>query len=129
LCPGNTRADGKRNANYTGTFVFDNDFAALQLDTIEAGLNEGRLLVAETEQGACRVVCFSPRHDLTVASMSVAEVRQVVDTWVVQHEQLGAIPFINWVQIFENRGAMMGASNPHPHCQIWANQSAPNESL
>jgi UDPglucose--hexose-1-phosphate uridylyltransferase len=129
LCPGNTRADGKRNAKYTGTFIFDNDFAALQSDTIEARLNEGGLLVAETERGACRVVCFSPRHDLTVASMSVAEIRQVVDTWVVQHEQLGAIPFINWVQIFENRGAMMGASNPHPHCQVWANQSTPNESL
>jgi UDPglucose--hexose-1-phosphate uridylyltransferase len=129
LCPGNTRADGKRNANYTGTFVFDNDFAAMQLDTIEAGLNEAGLLVAETERGACRVVCFSPRHDLTVASLSVGEIRQVVDTWVVQHKQLGAISFINWVQIFENCGAMMGASNPHPHCQIWANQSGPNESI
>lgn len=129
LCPGNTRADGKRNAKYTGTFVFDNDFAALQPDTVEARSDEGGLIVAETERGACRVVCFSPRHDLTVASMTVAEIRQVVDTWVAQHKQLGAISFINWVQIFENRGATMGASNPHPHCQIWANQSAPNESL
>jgi len=128
LCPGNTRADGKRNENYTGTFVFENDFAALRPDPNEARSDEGGLIVAEAERGSCRVVCFSPRHDLTIASMSVPEIRQVVDTWIAQHEELGALPFINWVQIFENRGALMGTSNSHPHCQIWANQSTPTES-
>jgi UDPglucose--hexose-1-phosphate uridylyltransferase len=128
LCPGNTRAGGIRNPAYTATFVFDNDFAALQPDTVERRSNEGGLIMAEAERGICRVVCFSPRHDLTIARMSVGEVRQVVDTWVAQYQELGALSFINWVQIFENRGARSGASNPHPHCQIWANQSAPNES-
>ncbi len=128
LCPGNTRAGGVRNPAYTATFVFDNDFAALQPDTIERRSNEGGLIMAEAERGICRVVCFSPRHDLTIARMSVGEIRQVVDTWVAQYQELGALSFINWVQIFENRGARSGASNLHPHCQIWANQSAPNES-
>jgi UDPglucose--hexose-1-phosphate uridylyltransferase len=127
LCPGNARAGGVSNPQYTSTFVFENDYAALRPDTPEGKFHEGELLVAESERGACRVVCFSPRHDLTIARMSVNEVRQVVDTWVDQHEELGSLPFINWVQIFENRGALMGASNPHPHCQIWADEKAPNE--
>jgi UDPglucose--hexose-1-phosphate uridylyltransferase len=127
LCPGNERADGKRNPNYAGTFVFENDFAALKPELTSGSLDEDGLMVAETERGRCRVVCFSPRHDLAIARMSVPEIRQVVDTLVAQHEELGALSFINWVQIFENRGAMMGTSNPHPHCQIWANQSIPNE--
>jgi len=128
LCPGNPRAGGARNPAYTSTFVFDNDFAALRSDTPEGQLDEGGLLRAEAERGICRVVCFSPRHDLTIARMSVAEIARVVDTWVAQYKELGALSFINWVQIFENRGALMGASNPHPHCQIWANQSLPNEA-
>ncbi|MBA3514466.1 MAG: UDP-glucose--hexose-1-phosphate uridylyltransferase [Pyrinomonadaceae bacterium] len=129
LCPGNARAGGLRNPQYPGTLVFDNDFAALRPDTLQGRLQEGELIVAESERGICRVVCFSPRHDLTIARMSVAEIRQVVDTWVDQCQELGALPFINWVQIFENRGALMGASNPHPHCQIWADEKAPNESI
>src|SRR6266566_90091 len=128
LCPGNTRASGDRNPHYTGTFVFDNDFAALRPDTPEASFNEAGLLVADTEPGVCRVVCFSPRHDLTVSRMSIEQIRLVVNAWVAQFEDLGAKSFINWVQIFENRGALMGASNPHPHGQIWANSSPPNES-
>jgi UDPglucose--hexose-1-phosphate uridylyltransferase len=128
LCPGNARAGGVHNPPYTSTFVFDNDFAALKPNTPEGQLDQRGLIVAQGESGICRVVCFSPRHDLTVARMSVTEIRQVVDTWTAQYAELGALPFINWVQIFENRGAMMGASNPHPHCQIWANSSAPNES-
>jgi UDPglucose--hexose-1-phosphate uridylyltransferase len=128
LCPGNTRAGGARNPEYTSTFVFDNDFAALRPDTPDATLNEGGLIVAEAEPGICRVVCFSPRHDLTISRMSVDQIRQVVDTWVAQFQELGAQSFINWVQIFENRGALMGASNPHPHGQIWANKNPPNES-
>src|SRR6266542_4946064 len=128
LCPGNTRAGGARNPPYEATFVFENDFAALQPNINEGRSDLGGLIVAEAERGICRVVCFSPRHDLTIAGMSVADIRQVVDIWVTQYQELGDLSFINWVQIFENRGAMMGASNPHPHCQIWANQSAPNES-
>jgi UDPglucose--hexose-1-phosphate uridylyltransferase len=129
LCPGNSRAGGVRNPPYTSTFVFENDFAALRPDTPPGKLDQGGLLVAEAEQGVCRVVCFSPRHDLTIARMEVAGLRQVVDTWTDQYVELGSLPFINWVQIFENRGAQMGASNPHPHGQIWANANAPNESM
>ena len=128
LCPGNARAGGARNPKYTSTLVFDNDFAALRPDTPEASLNAGGLIVAEAEPGICRVVCFSPRHDLTISRMSVDQIRHVVDTWVEQFQELGAQSFINWVQIFENRGALMGASNPHPHGQIWANENPPNES-
>jgi len=129
LCPGNPRAGGVRNPAYTSTFVFDNDFAALQPDTPAGLMDEGGLIRAEAERGVCRVVCFSPRHDLTIARMSVEETAGVVDTWVAQYQELGALSFINWIQIFENRGALMGASNPHPHCQIWSNQSLPNEAI
>jgi UDPglucose--hexose-1-phosphate uridylyltransferase len=128
LCPGNTRAGGARNPPYTTTFVFENDFAALRPDTPMGKIDEGGLLVAEGEKGVCRVVCFSPRHDLTIARMEVAGIRQVVDIWTNQYVELGALSFVNWVQIFENRGAQMGASNPHPHGQIWANANPPNES-
>jgi UDPglucose--hexose-1-phosphate uridylyltransferase len=127
LCPGNARAGGARNPAYTGTLVFDNDYPALLPDTPEGELNQGGLIVARSEPGRCRVVCFSPRHDLAIARMDVPTIRQVVDVWVEQYLALGALPFINHVQIFENRGAMMGASNPHPHCQIWANANLPNE--
>jgi UDPglucose--hexose-1-phosphate uridylyltransferase len=127
LCPGNARAGGVRNPTYTTTFVFENDFAALRPHTPAGRLDEGGLLVAEAEPGTCRVVCFSPRHDLTIAGMDVGGIRQVVDTWISQYAELGALPFINWVQIFENRGAQMGASNPHPHGQIWGNLNVPNE--
>jgi len=128
LCPGNERAGGRRNPAYTGTFVFENDFAALDQETPPEKLNENGLIVAQGETGICRVVCFSPRHDLTVARMSVTEIRGVVDAWVAQYVELSKLSFINWVQIFENCGAMMGASNPHPHGQIWANSNLPNEA-
>jgi UDPglucose--hexose-1-phosphate uridylyltransferase len=128
LCPGNERAGDARNPAYTGTFVFDNDFAALRPETPPDKYEEG-ILIAEGERGICRVVCFSPRHDLTLSAMGVDEVRQVVDVWVAQFQELGEMPTINSVQIFENRGAMMGASNPHPHCQIWAEQSVPNQAF
>ncbi len=127
LCPGNSRAGAARNPYYSATFVFENDYPALLPTTPEAALDEKGLIVAHSERGICRVVCFSPRHDLTIALMNPAEVRQVVDVWVEQYQSLSAQPWINHVQIFENRGAMMGASNPHPHCQIWANHSLPNE--
>jgi UDPglucose--hexose-1-phosphate uridylyltransferase len=127
MCPGNTRATGARNPDYTSTFVFDNDYASLLRDTPEGELNNRGLLVARSERGVCRVVCFSPRHDLTLAEMQPPQIREVIDVWVQQYRELGALPCINHVQIFENRGAFMGASNPHPHCQIWANASLPNE--
>jgi UDPglucose--hexose-1-phosphate uridylyltransferase len=127
LCPGNVRAAGVRNPAYTETFVFDNDFAALTPETLAGELREKDLLVAHSEAGRCRVVCFSPRHDLTLARMGVSELRHVVDTWVQEFTTLGSDPRISSVQIFENRGAMMGCSNPHPHGQIWANETLPNE--
>ena len=129
LCPGNERAGGNHTPKYISTFVFDNDFAALKQDVPHFQYDEGGtgLLRAESENGICRVICFSPRHDLTLAKMDVADIRTVVDTWTEQVQQLGSRPDIRYVQIFENRGAMMGASNPHPHGQIWASGSVPDE--
>ena len=127
MCPGNKRASGKHNPSYTGTFVFENDYAALQPGGSADEENVSGLLVARAEQGNCRVVCFLPRHDLTLAWMSNAELRAVVDVWTEQYQLLGSDNAINSVLIFENRGAMMGASNPHPHGQIWANATLPNE--
>jgi len=129
LCPGNPRAGGARNPDYKSTFVFENDFAALKPDVRRDRIDvaEKGLLVAEAEPGICRVMCFSPRHDLTLATMPLAEIESVVKTWIGQFRELGADETIQHVQIFENRGAMMGASNPHPHCQIWATASIPEE--
>lgn len=126
LCPGNARAHGVRNPAYSSTFVFENDFPAMRAETRQGRFERDGLLQAETERGVCRVVCFSPRHDLTLARMAPREMRAVVDVWAEQFSELGAMPGIQYVQIFENRGAMMGASNPHPHCQIWANAHLPN---
>jgi len=127
LCPGNARAGGARNPNYASTFVFDNDFAALKPGTPVDRFNRDGLLIAESEPGICRVVCFSPRHNLTIAGMAPADLRRVVDAWVEQYVEMGSNPAIDYVQIFENRGGMMGASNPHPHCQIWSSHTLPNE--
>src|SRR5438093_9056016 len=127
MCPGNLRAARIRNPNYRDTFVFDNDYPALLPDTPDCRVNQNGLIVAQGEAGSCRVVCFSPRHDLTVSRMSPDELGRVVDVWSAQYRQLGDLPWIHHVQIFENRGAMMGASNPHPHCQIWATAELPNE--
>jgi UDPglucose--hexose-1-phosphate uridylyltransferase len=129
LCPGNERAGGLRNPKYSSTFVFTNDFAALRPDVPRARIDEGSrgLLVSESEAGTCRVVCFSPRHDLTLPRMSLEEIAAVVDIWAREYAELGSLPYINYVQIFENRGEAMGCSNPHPHGQIWASQSIPNE--
>lgn len=134
LCPGNARAGGAVNPAYDATFIFDNDYAALLPDTPPQRLaralgDDGGppLLVAESERGICRVVCFSPRHDLTLAGMAAADVRRMVDCWAEQTAELGALPWVNNVQVFENRGEMMGASNPHPHGQIWANERIPTE--
>jgi UDPglucose--hexose-1-phosphate uridylyltransferase len=124
LCPGNLRANGDVNPEYTDTFVFTNDFSALRADTSTAAFDDG-LLRAEGERGLCRVVCFSPRHDLTLGRMPAKAVRRVIDLWAEQTQELGASH--RWVQVFENRGEAMGASNPHPHGQIWAGTALPNE--
>ena len=127
LCPGNTRAGGAKNPDYRDTFVFTNDFSALLPGTPEPTQAEDRtgLLMAEPETGVCRVVCFSPRHDLSMARMNPGQVEKVVETWCAEYRNLAADPNINYVQIFENRGTMMGCSNPHPHGQIWANRTVP----
>ncbi|HEX8990852.1 MAG TPA: UDP-glucose--hexose-1-phosphate uridylyltransferase [Anaerolineales bacterium] len=128
LCPGNTRAGGIRNPEYAGTFVFDNDFAALRPEVVEsepAGNNA--LLASEPERGICRVVCFSPRHDLTLPELDLPSIEQVITTWAEQTAELGARDFIQSVQVFENKGALMGCSNPHPHSQVWAQSRIPNE--
>jgi UDPglucose--hexose-1-phosphate uridylyltransferase len=126
LCAGNLRANGARNPDYPHTFVFDNDFAALKSDAPQTRIDDG-LLVAKGESGVCRVLCFSPRHDLTLAGMEIADIERVVDAWVEETKNLGAREGIGAVQIFENRGEVMGASNPHPHGQIWATRHLPNE--
>jgi UDPglucose--hexose-1-phosphate uridylyltransferase len=127
LCPGNERAGGIRNPAYEDTFVFDNDFPALIENVPPGEFNSEGLIVARAERGLCRVVCFSPRHDLTLSQMEQSSVERVIAVWVDQFQDLGALPGVNYVQIFENRGAMMGCSNPHPHGQVWANETIPNE--
>lgn len=129
LCPGNTRANGEVNPQYENTFVFTNDFAALLPDVPQVNTTESRhhLFHAESVRGTSRVLCFSPRHDLTLAEMEVTDIRRVVDMWAEQTADLGKT--YKWVQVFENRGDMMGASNPHPHGQIWASDYLPNEAV
>ena len=127
LCPGNERAGGKRNSQYDHTFVFDNDYAALLPDTLLAQIDERGLLRAASERGICRVICFSPRHDCSLPDMPLPEIRRVVDVWAEQTRELGALDFIRYVQVFENKGAAMGASNPHPHCQVWASEHIPTD--
>ena len=125
LCPGNRRANGEQNPDYEKTFVFTNDFAALLPDTPEGTPHDERLIRSETERGTCRVVCFSPRHDLTLPEMNIKDITGVVNLWADQVAELGKE--YKWVQIFENKGEIMGCSNPHPHCQIWAGSLLPNE--
>jgi UDPglucose--hexose-1-phosphate uridylyltransferase len=128
LCPGNERAGGVRNPSYNGTFVFDNDFAAL-LPEASAHLKTGdsSLLTLEAERGICRVICFSPRHDLSLPEFDLSTLEDVLATWAEQSADLGARDFIQYVQVFENKGEVMGASNPHPHSQVWASGHIPNE--
>jgi UDPglucose--hexose-1-phosphate uridylyltransferase len=126
LCPGNVRAEGVRNPVYSETFVFENDYPAMLPNVSYSEIDQDGLIHARVERGICRVVCFSPRHDLTIPRMQQGEVRQVVEVWTEQYRELGELPWVKHVQIFENRGVLMGASNPHPHCQIWANGEVPN---
>lgn len=127
LCPGNERAGGKYNPHYTSTFVFENDFAALLPNGPRGDVSKDQFFQMEAETGRCRVICFSPRHDLTLPEMDGMEIRRVVDVWAEQVIELGNLPDINYVQLFENKGAAMGASNLHPHGQLWANHSIPQE--
>jgi len=127
LCPRNERAGGFRNPDYSSTFVFDNDFAALLPDETQALASDHPLLVSVSERGLCQVVCFSPRHDLSLPELDQIDVENVIRTWMGQSAELGAKDFIHYVQVFENKGAVMGASNPHPHSQIWATGLIPNE--
>ena len=127
LCPGNERSGGMLNPQYDSTFVFVNDFSALMKDAPQGEEKDGELFQSESESGICKVICFSPRHDLTIPQMEVSAIRNVIDLWVDEFKQLGSVDFINYVQIFENKGSMMGCSNPHPHGQIWASRSIPVE--
>jgi UDPglucose--hexose-1-phosphate uridylyltransferase len=127
LCPGNRRANGETNPAYAGTFAFDNDFAALLPEVRERVEHGDSLLRAEPEAGICRVLCYSPHHSLTMARMTVAQIGDVIRMWRAEYAALAAVPWIRTIQIIENRGAMMGASNPHPHGQIWANETVPDE--
>lgn len=128
LCPTNTRANGEINPDYKGTYSFKNDFSAI-LDHIPVEKFEDGLLKAETETGICKVICFSPNHSLTLPLMSVEEITEVVKLWKKEFTELGTKEQINYVQIFENKGAIMGCSNPHPHGQIWSQYSIPNEII
>ncbi|MBK5227519.1 MAG: UDP-glucose--hexose-1-phosphate uridylyltransferase [Actinobacteria bacterium] len=126
LCPGGERASGERNPRYEGTFVFTNDFAAVRPDTVPGSTAPHPLLRATGAPGTCRVLCFSPRHDLDLAQMPVSEIRRVVDLWGEQIDELSRR--YRYVQVFENRGEEMGASNPHPHGQLWATAHLPDEA-
>ncbi|SCY21766.1 UDP-glucose--hexose-1-phosphate uridylyltransferase [Flavobacterium caeni] len=127
LCPGNERAEGTHNQAYTDCYVFDNDFPALLRDEVVFESDAPDLFQSKPERGINKVICFSPNHNLTLAEMAVPDIAKVVDTWTTQYAELGSQPFINYVQIFENKGAVMGCSNPHPHGQIWAQSSLPTQ--
>jgi len=143
LCPGNARAHGARNPQYTSTFAFDNDYAALDAQgpsrrsadlsrqSGEAATVKGAkadpLFIAEPQRGLCRVICFSPRHDLTLSRMETPAIRAVVDAWVDECNAAASHDWVKYALVFENRGEMMGASSPHPHCQMWATEHVPDE--
>ena len=126
LCPGNTRSSGEKNPDYKEPYTFVNDFSALLPDTPKKRVENG-LFKAETERGICKVICFSPDHSLTLPLMEVEEITKVVQIWKKEYRELGSTEDINYVQIFENKGEIMGCSNPHPHGQIWSQLSIPTE--
>lgn len=128
LCPSNARAGGMKNPDYTATYVFENDFAALQHNDLPFTINTG-LLQAQSESGICKVVCFSPDHSKSLADMKIEAIEKVVSVWQAEYIELSQNESIHYIQIFENKGAAMGCSNPHPHGQIWAQHSIPNEVL
>ncbi len=126
LCPGNERAGGSRNPDYKGVYVFNNDYAALLPETefMEETVND--FIKGKTEKGICRVICYSDKHNITMARMSLKEIENIINIWKKEYTELSEHDFINHVQIFENKGAVMGCSNPHPHGQIWAEEFLPN---
>ena len=126
LCTGNLRVTGERNPDYNGTFVFTNDFAALTADAPDAPISTNPLFQSNSARGTSRVICFSPDHSKSLPELTVPAITQIVDTWCEQTTELGAK--YPWVQVFENKGAMMGCSMPHPHGQVWANSFLPNEA-
>jgi UDPglucose--hexose-1-phosphate uridylyltransferase len=126
LCPGNQRAGGHKNPEYEQDFLFTNDFASLLPDTDIDEFEADGLFKGKTVQGTCKVICFTPRHDMTLAEMAAREIENVINLWQNQTEELGKK--FQWVQIFENKGSMMGCSNPHPHGQIWAIDDLPVEA-
>lgn len=127
LCAGNMRSNGTQNPNYTDCYVFENDFSALLKEPVSFEKNTHQLFQFKPENGINKVICFSPKHNLTLPEMQVPEIEKVVQTWREQYLELGALDFINYVQIFENKGSVMGCSNPHPHGQIWAQSSLPTQ--
>ncbi len=127
LCPGNDRINGGTNPKYESCYVFDNDFPALLKDEVSFDLQQEDLFKINPERGINRVICFSPKHNVTLAEMQIPEIENVIKVWKEQYLELGAIDYINHVQIFENKGSVMGCSNPHPHGQIWAQSSLPTQ--
>ncbi|MCF6130961.1 UDP-glucose--hexose-1-phosphate uridylyltransferase [Flavobacterium wongokense] len=127
LCPGNVRSNGIKNPEYTDCYVFENDFSALLQEEVSFENEASNLFQLKPERGINKVVCFSPKHNLTLPEMEVSEIEKVVQTWKEQYIELGSHDFINYVQIFENKGSIMGCSNPHPHGQIWAQSSLPTQ--
>lgn len=127
LCPGNNRADGTVNENYNEPFAFTNDFSALIRDTPDGDYAEEGLLQARSQKGICRVICFSPAHNLTLPQMQEDEIVKVIQLWSREFEALSKHEWIKYIQIFENKGELMGCSNPHPHGQIWSLNDIPSE--
>lgn len=125
LCPGNKRTNGEKNPQYKHTFVFTNDFQAIMPNVPTTQQTISDIIKVEGVEGTCRVMCFSPRHNMTLSQMNTPAIRTVVDTWIDQMQELGKT--YKWVQVFENKGALMGCSSPHPHCQIWASNFIPTE--
>ena len=127
LCSGNVRSNGVKNDKYTGCYVFENDFSALLKNEVHFNIKSNSLFQLKPERGINKVICFSPKHNLTLPEMEVADIEKVVKVWTAQYIELGSQDFINYVQIFENKGSVMGCSNPHPHGQIWAQSSLPTQ--
>lgn len=127
LCSGNVRSNGEKNEKYTDCYVFENDFSALLKEEVAFENNSNSLFQLKPERGINKVICFSPKHNLTLPEMEVTAIEKVVQTWKEQYLELGSYDFINYVQIFENKGSVMGCSNPHPHGQIWAQSSIPTQ--
>jgi len=127
LCPTNTRVDGSVNPDYKGAYSFVNDHAALLPETPQGEVNIDNLFQAKSQRGICKVVCFSPKHNETLSELSVSEIKEVIDLWQNEFAEIAKNDWIKYIQIFENKGEIMGCSNPHPHGQIWSSEDVPIE--